>query len=421
MSKQQRQRISINDRIGAGWEDLYLPHMPSSPSAGERPSIRLLVCADVDLQSSSALSEYMLQQKLFDPSTIDMVLVAGPLTSAREETSFLPITGDSTTSNNTSTLPPYVRPFLETPEQTAARLGMVTACLSQLENIVCRVAYLPGTSDPRTATTLRLTPNSRCLQGEWLRLAPGLGCGGLTYIQNFNNIDLQSADPTQQQTLDTIRLVRGDTDGDDPAEEEENTSSSSDQANIFACRTSNLLERYVYATLSLKSFNNLLIGSLSLIFSSHHDYDNLLGQILSLAREESPCCDVDGSSDNEQPPQTILVTEFVNHHHKEHSRGSDHATDNDRDDDSKAATAYIDQHSAFFDSHPETVCFEITTAASLASSPNREAQWIAPQLLYPGSLRENGEFVLVSVELLEQPQRRWSVQKSQFHHLHILR
>ena len=86
-----------------------------------------------------------------------------------------------------------------TPEQDAADEGTITSTLAQLENIVCRVLYVPGTGDPPSLRGLlvprrarrdvpppgtvpprRLTPNSRNVQRSWIQLAPGLGVAGLT-------------------------------------------------------------------------------------------------------------------------------------------------------------------------------------------------------------------------------------------------
>ena len=86
-----------------------------------------------------------------------------------------------------------------THEQDAADEGTITSTLAQLENIVCRVLYVPGTGDPPSLRGLlvprrarrdvpppgtvpprRLTPNSRNVQRSWIQLAPGLGVAGLT-------------------------------------------------------------------------------------------------------------------------------------------------------------------------------------------------------------------------------------------------
>ena len=114
-------------------------------------------------------------------------------------------------------------PFRRTREETAALEGLMTAALSQLESIVCRVVFVPGRSDPVSTITSsssgsnnnhnssssmfngtnpassgnnsnsyynqlfytkerRLTPNSRNIHRHWMPLSPGLGCGGLLYM-----------------------------------------------------------------------------------------------------------------------------------------------------------------------------------------------------------------------------------------------
>jgi hypothetical protein len=101
---------------------------------------------------------------------------------------------------------PSRTPLFRTREQTGALEGILTATLSQLENIVCRVAYCPGSTDPITvgywshrpgpalaaaaATTTpalpprprRLTPNSRNVNRQWLPVAPGLGAAALLHL-----------------------------------------------------------------------------------------------------------------------------------------------------------------------------------------------------------------------------------------------
>lgn len=68
------------------------------------------------------------------------------------------------------------------PEERAARRGLVTAALSQLESIVCRVAYmLKEESDSEKMDDhehLRLTSNSLDVQNRWLPLVEGLGLAG---------------------------------------------------------------------------------------------------------------------------------------------------------------------------------------------------------------------------------------------------
>jgi hypothetical protein len=122
---------------------------------------------------------------------------------------------------------PY--PYKRTMEETAALEGLVTAAISQLESIVCRVVFVPSKTDPvttlllsssmddkkqddgnvvqqqqqqqqqnaneatttatpssfptTTPTPRRLTPNSRNVHQQWIPLAPGLGVAGLAQLQ----------------------------------------------------------------------------------------------------------------------------------------------------------------------------------------------------------------------------------------------
>ena len=120
-----------------------------------------------------------------------------------------------TTTTTTTTNNGHEELFWRSREETSALEGLMTAALSQLESIVCRVVYCPGASDPLTtllhhrggtdtgttttaATSAlddhptdsraprpkRLTPNSRNIHQQWLPLAPGIGCAALLYLDN---------------------------------------------------------------------------------------------------------------------------------------------------------------------------------------------------------------------------------------------
>jgi hypothetical protein len=203
------------------------------------PTVTILVCADIDLKSTSALAEYTLQQQQlymqqkqrnrnpkqhhyhfdgsfpskkkagFDATAIDLIIAAGPCSrdedlisyyrgkqkkkNARSSDSYFPGHTSDKLSDN-------LAPFLRSAEKTAALEGLMTAALSQLENIVCRVVYCPGFNDPVSTmvpTTLtgmynelsykRLTPNSRNIHQQWMPLAPGLGCAALFYFDTSSS------------------------------------------------------------------------------------------------------------------------------------------------------------------------------------------------------------------------------------------
>ena len=237
--------------------NLQLPHMPpklsldkdgggkDSSSSFHLPSIRILVVADVDLSSTAALAEYFLQQQQqgndaargsLDSSRIDLCIACGPFGRDQDARTYVTgrhmqrrlqlnqqhqqqqysnekanqaagntgrvTKGTGAHSHSSSSVPG--RPsrqletsFSRTKEETAGLEGLMTAALSQLESIVCRVVYCPGFSDPITSMVAaphhhhnsltnhqRLTPNSRNIHKQWLPLAPALGCAGLVYLDS---------------------------------------------------------------------------------------------------------------------------------------------------------------------------------------------------------------------------------------------
>jgi hypothetical protein len=138
-----------------------------------------------------------------------------------------PIFHDQTKHNNNSKQPHYFNaeqslprstvrginidptsyPYQRSKEETAALEGLVTAAISQLESIVCRVVVVPGgktdpitislgqggddddvvdselTSNDASTSERRLTPNSRNIHQRWMPLAPGIGIAGLAYLE----------------------------------------------------------------------------------------------------------------------------------------------------------------------------------------------------------------------------------------------
>ena len=229
---------------------LQLPRMPSlhhqidadggpTTSIEQMPTVTILVVADIDLASTTALAEYLLVQQqqqqtrqrpqhqrstTATAAMIDLIIAAGPCTRDEDLLTYckgstqrakykkqqqqhrqhvatthpplllLPTTRQQQTpletarNNNNSTI--IMRRSRET---SSALEGLMTAALSQLESIVCRVVYCPGFSDPLTVVldNKRLTPNSRNLHRQWLPLVPGLGCAGLFYLDGTEHIMAQ--------------------------------------------------------------------------------------------------------------------------------------------------------------------------------------------------------------------------------------
>lgn len=202
---------------------LQLPHMPeflsgppNKPEKPTLPTIRVLVVADLDLPSAAALAEYTLQQRnqVFDASRIDLCIACGPF-SRDEDLRAYRSRRQQKRTNKTVQQSPFVR----SREETAALEGLVTAALSQLENIVCRVVFCPGSTDPITTILpgddgrekLRLTPNSRNIHQQWIPLAPSLGCAGLLYLQSPEKV-------VPKDNTDRSQAFRTDDDDSDKEE-----------------------------------------------------------------------------------------------------------------------------------------------------------------------------------------------------------
>lgn len=93
------------------------------------------------------------------------------------------------------------------PEERAARRGLITAALSQLESIVCRVAYVlkddRGNDDRSPHVHLRLTSNSLDVRNRWLPLVEGLGLAGLVEEPEQTSMEHQSSSATDTHSEDS--------------------------------------------------------------------------------------------------------------------------------------------------------------------------------------------------------------------------
>lgn len=305
------------------------------------PTITMLVCADIDLQSASELAEYTLRQQQhrnnsgsmnyrtpFDAHAIDLIVVAGPCTRGEGDLHYYSSDGggggggsnggrrshslsgsgndrtgnfnhdndnnirntiSSTRSNShrqwkaarrrerlsastaltaqtdkqsksfsasqdeqdTTELDDDddnydddgLSPFFRTKEESIGLQGILTAAISQLESIVCRVVYCPGWQDPLTilqqhqphpphngpppfaaprSLAKRLTPNSRNIHQQWLPLAPGLGCAGLFYLDGIDKLVGNDAatTTTPPTTTDNSGVYADKAPKDDDSEEQ---------------------------------------------------------------------------------------------------------------------------------------------------------------------------------------------------------
>jgi hypothetical protein len=120
--------------------------------------IEVLVLYDISIQKASQLAEKFVS---LTPK-FDLILIIGPFNDGKKLTSA---------------------------EDFAVAEGDMASSIAQLENITCRVAYLPGESDPPNTLIdqLHLTPNSVNLYSRRLPLRAGLYISGFT--ETGNNLD----------------------------------------------------------------------------------------------------------------------------------------------------------------------------------------------------------------------------------------
>lgn len=188
---------------------------------------------DYSLSSTSNRSVPNGNDKIgFDSKAIDLIIAAGPCTRDEDLISSFrgqqkhaldvarraagspsengkgreTVFGRNGSTDNVDAVVDVLRPFLRSHEKSSALEGLMTAALSQLESIVCRVVYCPGFNDPITTilptlrhsksgfghpepfTYHRLTPNSRNINQQWLPLAGGLGCAALFFIDGIETL-----------------------------------------------------------------------------------------------------------------------------------------------------------------------------------------------------------------------------------------
>lgn len=167
----------LNSRLGAmGMEG------DSQPRYDEQiKKVRILFLSDVDIDSATRLSEHFVPKA----PQFDACVVCGPFSAESDELE-----------------------ERKTREAEAVAVGDMSTTLAQLENIVCRVIYLPSEGDPRSAMNeqLHLTPNSINIHARELPLVDGLNISGLTELQDT------LGEKTTEPVMDS---------GDDPADPDE--------------------------------------------------------------------------------------------------------------------------------------------------------------------------------------------------------
>ena len=112
--------------------------------------ITILVVSDVDWRSVTSLSEIIIRKS----PEYDLIVVCGP----------------------------FIHKESESKEEASVQKSEMAAIIAQLENIVCRVVYLPSESDPVDTLTEQsyLTPNSVNIHGRKMTLLNNVYIAGYT-------------------------------------------------------------------------------------------------------------------------------------------------------------------------------------------------------------------------------------------------
>jgi hypothetical protein len=82
----EKRKKKLNDK----GNNLIASSFAYVPPAIEEGRIGILVCADFDWKSATSLSEYYIQQRLFDTNAIDLIVAVGPGASETDLERFLP-------------------------------------------------------------------------------------------------------------------------------------------------------------------------------------------------------------------------------------------------------------------------------------------------------------------------------------------
>ena len=147
-------------------------------------SLKFLVVHDLDYLSTAKLSERFVPL----PPYFDAILVVGPLQPDEREQK----------------------------EDEAIALGDIASFVAQLENIVCRVIYLPADTDPTQLITnqLHITPNSISIHGRRLNLTPDLYVMGFTEKSDSSSrVESYSQTPDDydgsNEDMENVEIVSG--------------------------------------------------------------------------------------------------------------------------------------------------------------------------------------------------------------------
>eukprot|EP00536_Pseudo-nitzschia_multiseries_P010708 jgi/Psemu1/26766/gm1.26766_g len=251
------------------------------------------------------------------------------------------------------------------PEEFAARLGLITAALAQLESIVCRVVYLCEDLHPaqrqrqrrdqrqdqrqrQTKTYRRLTSNSLDLAGRWLPLLEGLGIGGI----------LGSEDPSAS----TTSTDRGDNNNN-------NNGNGNDEEDVRARCNKNL---------------EAILRSAFPVSPPHGNSGN---------------SDSDNETDGTEP--TLFQSIVLNTGASRTVRNESQQQQQQQHEGQTPTSFSVGYRAASSSSPPSSSAFVrdhcVLEIAAWGAAPVAAPGGADKRLVVPGSLRRNGEFCLIDL------------------------
>eukprot|EP00980_Cylindrotheca_fusiformis_P002642 scaffold620_cov103-Cylindrotheca_fusiformis.AAC.2 len=455
MNQRRQRKDKKQIRIRKLMTSLQLPQLRYR----ETPSLRILVVANVDLDSASKLAEAAL---LPDPDNplrhVDLCLACGPFCRADELNTYYQgrqlqlrsryyHPGQQQSHHALSPPPVITSPYKNqqyphkspkrTREETAALEGLMTAALSQLESIVCRVLYIPGETDPTCRKNKRrLTPNSRNLHRHWMPLSPGLGCAGLLHIdwdkykeqeEDIDEEDNEYDDDEGGEEVDDDDMIHQslppleDNELSDSVDSEVDDSSSNehDASGELPPRPTPVspgslrkVYRYDSCDSGMNPHHSLAFNTSNIFLS--FDYCKTLVRLVHSAPPLSAVTDMPKELQSHPTIcdlqktelfQSILVTQY------QHLKGTKDTGLGPLPPDHEAfcALPIVQEH----------VALEIAAGLNGRGeipSPSIEAKGRNMKLLFPGSLKDRGEYCLVDIAFLQNDnyECEWSVQRTQF-------
>lgn len=198
--------------------------------------MRILIVYDLTIQGAAALAEHFVSKEI----RVDLILMLGPLIDSRDYSE--PKNRDQWAKN-------------------ASRLGDISSTIALLENIVCRVVYLPTEIDILVKDKEHhMTPNALNVHDRVLQLHKGLFVCGIIdnegIIQGFEEDDPNEEHVNAELSDDKLRILRSFV--------QQQTSLHSHNMGD-ECSTMLMLYKYTYAS----SLNHVLFHSSALLHASN--------------------------------------------------------------------------------------------------------------------------------------------------------